>query len=91
MAMARSGIFLRSGIFHAHPLEATVNALLQEGKARLISKPRLVALSGKQASFLVGGEIPVLNTTTNTTGTTQTTKHHLLAIRCQCNSHTHYP
>ena len=55
------------------PLEATVNALVQEGKARLISKPRLVVISGKQASFLVGGEIPVMNTTTNSTGTTSTT------------------
>jgi len=54
------------------PLEATVNALVQEGKARLISKPRLVVVSGKQASFLVGGEIPVETTTTNTTGTTLT-------------------
>jgi len=55
------------------PLEATVNALVQEGKARLISKPRLVVVSGKQASFLVGGEIPVQNTTTNSIGTSQTT------------------
>jgi len=55
------------------PLETTVNALIQEGKARLISKPRLVVISGKQASFLVGGEIPVENTTTNSIGTSQTT------------------
>lgn len=55
------------------PLDVTVNALVQEGKARLISKPRLVVISGKQASFLVGGEIPVENTTTNSIGTSQTT------------------
>jgi pilus assembly protein CpaC len=54
------------------PLQATVNALLQEGKARLISKPRLVVMSGKQASFLVGGEIPIETTTSNTTGSTLT-------------------
>ena len=46
--------------------------MIQEGKARLISKPRLVAVSGKQASFLVGGEIPIESTTTNTTGSTLT-------------------
>ncbi len=56
----------------ASPIEATVSALIKEGKARLISKPRLVVVSGKQASFLVGGEIPVLTTTTNTTGSTLT-------------------
>jgi len=54
------------------PLEATVNALVQEGKARLISKPRLVVVSGKQASFLVGGEIPIQNTTTSASGGSQT-------------------
>ena len=54
------------------PLQVTVNALVQEGKARLISKPRLVVVSGKQASFLVGGEIPISTTTTNTTGSTLT-------------------
>ena len=67
------GDFFKIGNFSRTPLEATVNAFIQEGKARLISKPRLVALSGKQASFLVGGEIPVLNTTTNSTGSSQTT------------------
>jgi pilus assembly protein CpaC len=54
------------------PLEVTVNALIQEGKAKLISKPRLVVVSGKQASFLVGGEIPVESTTVSTTGSTLT-------------------
>lgn len=66
------GDFFKVGNFSRTPLEATVNAFIQEGKARLISKPRLVVLSGKQASFLVGGEIPTLTTTTNTTGSTLT-------------------
>ncbi len=67
------GDFFKIGNFsRTTPLEATVNALLSEGKARLISKPRLVVVSGKQASFLVGGEIPILSTTSNTTGNTLT-------------------
>ena len=49
-------------------LQATLNALVSEGKARIISKPRLVVVSGKQASFLVGGEIPQENTTTSASG-----------------------
>lgn len=69
----RIGDFFKIGKFYrTSPLEATVNALIKEGKARLISKPRLVVVSGKQASFLVGGEIPILSTTTNTTGSTLT-------------------
>jgi len=67
------GDFFKIGnFFRTTSLEATVNALVQEGKARLISKPRLVVVSGKQASFLVGGEIPVESTTVSTTGSTLT-------------------
>jgi len=67
------GDFFKIGSFARSGLQATINAFIQEGKARLISKPRLVVLNGKQASFLVGGEIPTINTTTNATGTSQTT------------------
>lgn len=51
---------------------ATVNALVEEGKGRVLSRPRLVVVSGKEASFLVGGEIPLKNTTTSNTGSTVT-------------------
>jgi pilus assembly protein CpaC len=64
--------FFKVGGFARTPLQASLNAFIQEGKARLISKPRLVVMSGKQASFLVGGEIPTLTTTSNTTGSTLT-------------------
>jgi pilus assembly protein CpaC len=47
---------------------AKINALIQEGKAKILSKPRLVVVNGKEATFLVGGEIPIRTTTTNATG-----------------------
>jgi len=63
------GDFFKIGNFNrTFQLQAQVNALLQEGKARLISKPRLVVVSGKQASFLVGGEIPIQSTTVSASG-----------------------
>lgn len=37
---------------------AKLNFLIEEGKARTLSNPKLITLSGKQASFLVGGEVP---------------------------------
>lgn len=40
-------------------LLATVNALISEGKAHVLSQPKLVVVSGQSASFLVGGEIPI--------------------------------
>ncbi len=45
-------------------LVARIGALLSEGKGRVLSKPRLVVKNGKQASFSVGGEIPIKSTTT---------------------------
>lgn len=52
----------------AQAIVSTVNAFIKEGKAKVLSKPRLVVVSGKEASFLVGGEIPVKSTTLNNTG-----------------------
>lgn len=50
-------------------LIAKINALLEQGKARILSQPKLVVKNGEEASFLVGGEIPIRTTTSNTTGT----------------------
>ena len=37
--------------------------LIQEGKARVLSRPRLTCQSGKEAKLVVGGEVPVLSGT----------------------------
>ncbi len=42
------------------PLGAKLEALVDEGKARLLAAPSLLTLSGKEAEFLGGGEIPVV-------------------------------
>ncbi|MBI5416114.1 MAG: TonB family protein [Candidatus Omnitrophica bacterium] len=52
-------------------LLATVSALIAEGKARVLSQPKLVVKSGEEASFLVGGVIPVRTTTSTQAGGTQ--------------------
>ena len=46
-----------------------LDALIQEGKARILSRPRLSCQSGKEAKLVVGGEVPVLSGTV-TPGTT---------------------
>jgi len=38
-----------------------VDALIREGKARILSRPRVSCQSGKEAKLLVGGEVPVLS------------------------------
>lgn len=37
--------------------------LARKGKARLLATPKLTVESGKKASFLVGGEVPIVSTT----------------------------
>jgi len=51
-------------------ITATVNALLSEGKAQVLSKPSIVVTNEESASFLVGGEIPVVTSSTAASGTT---------------------
>lgn len=61
--------FLKVGDFsRTTQILAVVDALITEGKGRILSKPKLVCMSGKEASFLVGGEIPVTTTTTSSGG-----------------------
>jgi len=49
-------------------LNATLNALEQEGKTTVLAEPQLSARNGSKASFLAGGEIPY--SVSNLTGTT---------------------
>jgi pilus assembly protein CpaC len=42
-------------------VEATLNLLLSKNYARLLSEPTLVTLSGQEASFLSGGEVPIVS------------------------------
>ncbi|MCK9603374.1 MAG: TonB family protein [Candidatus Omnitrophica bacterium] len=43
--------------------EFKLDALIQEGKAKILSRPRLACQSGKEAELLVGGEKPIFTTT----------------------------
>ncbi len=38
-----------------------LDALIREGKARILSRPRVSCQSGKEAKLVVGGEVPVLS------------------------------
>lgn len=39
-------------------LSASVQLLVNRGKAKILAKPKLLAVSGEDASFLAGGEVP---------------------------------
>jgi pilus assembly protein CpaC len=50
-------------------LVATLNALVQKNKARVLSEPKLVTASGKEASSFIGVEVPVIMATSFGTAT----------------------
>jgi pilus assembly protein CpaC len=45
--------------FRSITLAPTVNLIVQNGHARVLSSPDLVTMPGRQADFLVGGQIPI--------------------------------
>ena len=46
--------------------ESTLNLLLANGKARILTNPKLSCESGEEATFLAGGEIPIVMITRET-------------------------
>ena len=57
--LEQSPPLLSWGTFTRGPLSTRLDFLLQNNKARLLAKPRLVTVSGSKARFLSGGQIPV--------------------------------
>ena len=63
---AGSGAFALMGILDDPAnIAAVLSVLEQHGVTKILAKPTLVALSGQQAEFLAGGEIPVPVAQTN--------------------------
>lgn len=40
--------------------QATINALISNGNAKVLAKPKVIAINGKKAQILIGDRIPVL-------------------------------
>jgi len=51
-------------------IDVQLMAAVNEGKGKILAKPKLLCLSGEEASFLVGGEIPVVTVTSSVSGDT---------------------
>ncbi len=53
--------FFKIGSFmRTSAILAKVNAMISEGRGRILSKPRLTVINGKEAKLLVGGEVPIM-------------------------------
>ena len=68
--MNKLGEMFATSMWTRSKLDLTLNLLVKEGKARVLSQPKLVCLSGKEAEFMVGGQVPVITSTLSSTGTT---------------------
>ena len=43
---------------HFSPINATITALVTKGKAKILSRPSVITLSGEQATIQIGGKVP---------------------------------
>jgi len=69
----------------ATPFTLKLDALIQEGKAQLLSRPRIACQSGKEAELIVGGEQPIFTTqiaaTTGNQGTSVEYKEYGIKLK----------
>lgn len=61
--------------------EWKLDTLIQEGKARVLSRPRLACQSGKEAELMVGGEKPIFATYTSEISTGATVEYKEYGIK----------
>ena len=52
-------VFVGSALERLNLLRARIDALASEGLVKLLAAPSMLTLSGSEANFLVGGEIPI--------------------------------
>lgn len=71
-----------------HPFEfyyaAEINALIQKGKAKVLARPNIMTLQGREAVINIGGEVPVPEVTNTNTGTTTNIKYREAGIILRC-------
>ncbi|MCM8831478.1 MAG: TonB family protein [Candidatus Omnitrophica bacterium] len=54
--------FFRVSNWTRQTFVATLDFLIKEGKARILSRPKVLCESGKEAELFIGGEVPLLQT-----------------------------
>ena len=67
--VARLGEAFRLGALSRNGFSQVVKMLATQGKARILAEPKLVAASGKEATTNIGVEVPIITTTSVSSGT----------------------
>lgn len=60
---------------YAFRFNATLNALVSQGKARILATPRIITIPGKEASIFIGDHIPVQTEKHDSSGTYTATEY----------------
>ena len=66
---ARLGEAFRLGALSRTGVTQVLNMLITQGKARILAEPQLVASSGKEATTILGVEVPVITASSVSAGT----------------------
>jgi Flp pilus assembly secretin CpaC len=53
------------GLRYDSQAASLINALITDGKAKVLAEPTITSISGEPASFMAGGEFPVVTSTTS--------------------------
>ncbi|MDI6780559.1 MAG: AMIN domain-containing protein [bacterium] len=65
------GEFFYKKLTRGYDISGMISAMVSEGKANVLSSPRIMTLHGKEANIIVGEEIPYQQTTTSQAGIVQ--------------------
>lgn len=68
---------------------AKLHALVSDGKARILARPNITTLQGREAVINIGGEVPVPTQTVNETSTTTTFSYRQAGIILRCRPRLH--
>ena len=69
---------------HDFTYDATLNLLISKGKAKVLSRPNIVTMQGREAVINIGGEVPVPEVSVTNTTTTTSIKYRPAGILLQC-------
>ena len=68
---------------HDFTYDATLNLLISKGKAKVLSRPNIVTMQGREAVINIGGEVPVPEVSITNTTTTTSIKYRPAGILLQ--------
>lgn len=76
-----AGTFFGTGRYGTTSFQYFIQALRQNGLVRVLAEPNVIAISGQNATFLAGGEIPIPVPQGGASGGTTTVEYHEFGVR----------